>query len=248
MSTRELRKLEQIRRDLATATNIEQYRAIEGKAEKLRKRAKAAKMPLEIENLVFGTRLLAEWNIGSTLGRLHLHGGDRRSVHRQKDGGLEDLGFSPDYSARCQRIASVPQDVLCEYVRVATLKGEKATFAGLLRFAVGYPSSHSQKNNTDLLCKIAADECSDSNLLYGLMELDCKPVDIMFWIPPHLEAMAIETRGNHVFNFPDGLPISLIVLACLEQEHRSPFPGELWREIVCPAVSSPSTPGTESPA
>lgn len=98
---------------------------------------------------------------------------------------------------------------------------------------------------------------------------DCKPIDLMQWIPPEdwgdtflttslsdkgecciitftnydaessndecdlsslIDTLVSETRKKRKFKFPDGLSLSVIILACLK--HQSPLPPEVWRQFI----------------
>jgi hypothetical protein len=55
-----------------------------------------------------------------------------------------------------------------------------------------------------------------------------------------IESLVAETRSKRQFAFPEGLPLSAIVLACLK--HRTPLPTELWRQAIFKAVPKPEGP------
>jgi hypothetical protein len=59
-------------------------------------------------------------------------------------------------------------------------------------------------------------------------------------IARHIENFIRESRSARKTSFPEGLPISVVVLACLK--HRSPLPAELWRASIFGAVAEESSP------
>jgi hypothetical protein len=54
-------------------------------------------------------------------------------------------------------------------------------------------------------------------------------------IASSLETLVAETRKKRAFAFPDEVPMSAMVLACLK--HHSPLPPEFWRRIAYPELS-----------
>ena len=56
-------------------------------------------------------------------------------------------------------------------------------------------------------------------------------------IAASLEHLVTETRGKRVFGFPEGVPMSAVVLAC--SKHRSPLPSEFWRRVIYPLSPQP---------
>ncbi len=49
-------------------------------------------------------------------------------------------------------------------------------------------------------------------------------------IAENLEKLVMETRAKRTFEWPAGLPISVVALSCLK--HRSPLPPEIWRRWI----------------
>ena len=74
-----------------------------------------------------------------------------------------------------------------------------------------------------VLGKSLADEGESQTL--EIFDLPAKPDGAA--IAARLEEFVRQSRTAHKTAFPDGLPISVIVLACLK--HRSPLPPEIWR-------------------
>lgn len=59
-------------------------------------------------------------------------------------------------------------------------------------------------------------------------------------IARHFENFIRKSRSARKTSLPEGLPISVVVLACLK--HRSPLPAELWRASIFGAVAEESSP------
>jgi hypothetical protein len=58
-------------------------------------------------------------------------------------------------------------------------------------------------------------------------------------IAERIEAFVSQSRATQKTQFPKGLPISVIVLACLK--HRSPLPAEFWRLSIFGTVETPAS-------
>jgi hypothetical protein len=58
-------------------------------------------------------------------------------------------------------------------------------------------------------------------------------------IARHFEKFIRKSRSARKTSFPEGLPISVVVLACLK--HRSPLPAELWRASIFGAAAEESS-------
>lgn len=56
-------------------------------------------------------------------------------------------------------------------------------------------------------------------------------------IRKRLNEFVAKTRAERTFEFPEGWPVSVIVLGCLK--HNSPLPMELWRRSIFPLSSMP---------
>jgi hypothetical protein len=105
------------------------------------------------------------------------------------------------------------------------------------RIALGQTEECEQMNGTkpiDLMGWAPADDWSERVLDQSLVEegesqtLENIPTSTgIAGIVSHVETFVRQSRTARQFKFPDNLPVSLVILACLK--HRSPLPPELWR-------------------
>jgi len=79
-----------------------------------------------------------------------------------------------------------------------------------------------------VLTKSLSDEGECASIHFGKLgdEAPTTGEDVL----AEIKAMVSETRTKRVFKYPQGIPFSVIVLACLK--HRSPLPPEVWRRSV----------------
>jgi hypothetical protein len=129
--------LDNARRTLATAQNLDEIKLIHDQAEAVRQYAKSAALGLEVQNWAAEVKLLSERRAGELLAGLELPGGNRKSATGKKPS-LADLGISPKQSHRWQLVASLPEDRFQEYVADTIRQNQELTLAGLLRLARSY--------------------------------------------------------------------------------------------------------------
>ncbi len=103
-----LAELDRVRLALATAADLRQIKDLRDRAEAIRRHAKAADLGLEMQNQAAELKLVAERRAGKLLGGIPLHGGDRKSGHRDEMR-LKKLGISQNASSRWQQEASLPE-------------------------------------------------------------------------------------------------------------------------------------------
>ncbi len=124
-----------IRRALAESVNLGQIKNFRDQAEAVRHFVKTAALGLEMQNQAGEMKLVAERRAGEILKDLGLHGGDRKSDHRNNGAGLNELGITKVQSSCWQREASLPEDDFQEYLRQTKRQGKELTSRGLLRLA-----------------------------------------------------------------------------------------------------------------
>jgi hypothetical protein len=137
---RELRRLDQITRQLAETKNVKDVKGLRDQAEAVRHYAKTAARGLKFQNEAAVVKLQAERRGGQILIEMAPHGGDHKS---KRDGHtkLRDLGITRNQSARWRQIAAVPEDAFQRYVAKTTDHEEEITDRGLLKFARQHPAA-----------------------------------------------------------------------------------------------------------
>jgi N6-adenosine-specific RNA methylase IME4 len=156
MPSQHLDTLNRARRMLATATNLDEIKAVRDQAEAVRQYAKSAALGLELQNRAAEVKLLSERRAGEILAGLELPGGDRKSASRKKVS-LRDLGISPKQSERWQLLASLPEETFRQHVAAAVGQDQELTTAGLLRLARSHRrAAEPEADRTDPLGDVAA--------------------------------------------------------------------------------------------
>lgn len=85
-----------------------------------------------------------------------------------------------------------------------------------------------------VLTKSLSDEGECAMIRFS--KLDEEPPNTGDEISSTINALVSETRSKRVFKYPNDLPLSVIVLACLK--HQSPLPPEMWRRSIFPQSSN----------
>ena len=129
-----LAALDELRRALVDSADLRQIKEIRDQAEAIRRHVKATGFGLEVQNQAAELRLIAERQAGELLRGMQLHGGDRKSGHRNGMH-LNKLGISQDASSRWQREASLPAADLQQYVRQTVEQGKELASEDLLCLA-----------------------------------------------------------------------------------------------------------------
>jgi hypothetical protein len=81
-----------------------------------------------------------------------------------------------------------------------------------------------------VLTKTLSDEVECATIHFGRLGAD-EPTNGEE-IAKSIETLVSETRAKRDFKWPEGLPLSIIILGCLK--HRSPLPAEVWRRSIFP--------------
>ncbi len=92
-------------------------------------------MGAEIINRALQVQLLAERQAGIRLRQLKLRGGNRRSGRLRTKQSLTDLGITEYQSSKWQKLATIPQAQLFQFVQECNHTGKPISFAGAIRFA-----------------------------------------------------------------------------------------------------------------
>jgi hypothetical protein len=129
----ELKALQDMSRGIAENTDLKEVKAIRDRAEAARHYAQSNGMGLKTQNQAAEVKLRAERRAGKLLAGLIKRGGDRKSTTHNEHLKLSDLGIDHNQSARWQREAAVPDDVLEEYLAATKEDGKPITASGLLR-------------------------------------------------------------------------------------------------------------------
>ena len=158
---------------LQRANSLDHVKAVRDKAEAVRTYAKAAKLGLNIQNHAAEVRLRAERKAGSFLAALKLRGGDRRSKGHRVTLKLEDLGISRQQSKRWQRLASLPEEDLLDFVRTANELGQEITSSSLLRTANKSNERRRKRRKDKRYSTVTCPTCrgSEGETLASYMEL-----------------------------------------------------------------------------
>jgi hypothetical protein len=79
-----------------------------------------------------------------------------------------------------------------------------------------------------VLTKSLANEGECATIHFG--KLGEEPPTAGDAILAQITTLVSQTRANREFKYPVGIPLSVVVLACLK--HRSPLPPEIWRRSI----------------
>ena len=129
-----LGELDGIRLALPQTAHIRQIKDLRDRAEAIRRHAKSAGFGLEMQNQAAELKLVAERRAGKLLAGIPLHGGDRKSGHRD-DMRLKMLGISQNASCRWQQEASLPEQDFQQYLQQTRDAGKVPTSQDLLGLA-----------------------------------------------------------------------------------------------------------------
>ncbi|TWU10081.1 hypothetical protein [Allorhodopirellula heiligendammensis] len=144
----ELTILDDCRRAIADADDLDELSDLRSRAEAIRVWAKSANESLDVQNRAAELRLLAERKAGKMLSQMGLKGGDRKSSGHEDRLKLSDLGITQNQSKRWQRAATISDQQFADYVKRSSTLGEEITGAGLLRLATPRPSKQSNTTTT----------------------------------------------------------------------------------------------------
>ncbi|TWT55706.1 hypothetical protein [Allorhodopirellula solitaria] len=139
-NSHEIAALDDCRRAIAEAENLDELSDLRSRAEAIRVWAKSAQESLDVQNRAAELRLLAERKAGKMLAQMQLKGGDRKSNGHDDRLKLSDLGITQNQSKRWQRSATITDQQFADYVKRSCQLGEEITAAGLLRLAPPRPS------------------------------------------------------------------------------------------------------------
>ena len=146
----ELTILDDCRRAIADADDLDELSDLRSRAEAIRVWAKSANESLDVQNRAAELRLLAERKAGKMLSQMGLKGGDRKSSGHEDRLKLSDLGIPQNQSKRWQRAATISDQQFADYVKRSSTLGEEITGAGLLRLATPRPSKQSNTTTTQI--------------------------------------------------------------------------------------------------
>jgi N6-adenosine-specific RNA methylase IME4 len=130
-------ELNEIKRALALATELDDVIDLRNKAEAARHYAAIAGHSLEMQNYAAEAKIHAERRAGEMLSRMDkLHGGrpSLLSLHDESPIPITDLGISHIQSHRWQQEASIPEDTVDDYLETAKANNKEITTPGLMRF------------------------------------------------------------------------------------------------------------------
>ncbi len=147
-NSHEITILDDCRRAIAEADNLDQLSDLRSRAEAIRVWAKSANESLEVQNRAAELRLLAERKAGKMLSQMGLKGGDRKSNGHDDRLKLSDLGITHNQSKRWQRAATISDQQFTDYVKRSSKLGQEITGAGLLRLATPRPAKQSDTTTT----------------------------------------------------------------------------------------------------
>lgn len=140
--------LSEARRLLAEASTVEQVKDVRNRAQALRAYVQKAQLGQQIEVEVAVLRLRAERKLGKVLLRLPLAkaaSGNQYTGRLDRDQGnsgpifLRDLGITHADSSRAQRVASLPDQVFENFLKIQSNTGKPPTIAAVLRLVRGNP-------------------------------------------------------------------------------------------------------------
>ena len=124
--------------EIESARTIDEVKDIRDRAEAMRQYAKAAGYSRDITNMCAEIKIRAERKAGQLLDEIVPHKGGRPAEKNNDTMSsfpvsprLSDLGISPKQSSRWQQAASIPDEVVDDYVKQAAETGDDITNAGL---------------------------------------------------------------------------------------------------------------------
>lgn len=114
-TSREIAVLDDCRRAIAEADDLDQLSDLRSRAEAIRVWAKSANESLEVQNRAAELRLLAERKAGKMLSQMGLKGGDRKSNGHDDRLKLSDVGITQNQSKWWQRAATISDQQFTDY-------------------------------------------------------------------------------------------------------------------------------------
>jgi modification methylase len=188
--TTQLVHFDAARREIELARSIDEVKDIRDKAEAIRQYARQSKQGIDIQNTAAEIKLRADRKIGDLLGDLETSQGKRNDLTSDQAGpkltkreAIAGADISRGDAIRCEKIASIPDDIFEQQVAEKKEERKELTSAGMLRVA----KKLKQSQFDPIPAPVLADK--SPTLLIGLADdlwqLADASVDLIITSPPY---------------------------------------------------------------